>query len=202
MLEKRRSTFPLKAMLADTGLKNYVVEFARALRASDSIHPLVLAIPSPRYWIGLAFSLVNGANPAPEVGEDEIDTASVYVADFLRSFGEIGIDAVMLEESLGEEPKSSDELGWYQPVLNLAAHYRWDIGLRMPSTAFDLKIEEGVDFVIAPDGMSVHTKGVALADAFLRGEAPPGIPAGSFYYVRIPQDAKPEQVLERLALLR
>ena len=129
-----------------------------------------------------------------------IDTASMYVADFLRVFGKADLDAVLLEESGHSEPISSREVRWYQPVLNVAGHFRWDIGLRFPTAAAYSGGESGFDFFIAPRPIPGPPCGLSLNDDFwLNGELPRNSP---FVFWNIPEDGHPEQVLDRLSLLR
>ena len=60
------------------------------------------------------------------------------------------------------EPAASEEIAWYQPVLNLAAHYRWDLGLRLPSAAGFSGPAEGVQFVIAPTAIVGAAAGAVI----------------------------------------
>src|SRR5438128_446190 len=79
-------------------------------------------------WLDDAYRLAFGSDT--EVGGDEADSAAVYVAEFLRSFGEAGVDGVLMIESPGTDPGNAEEIGWYQPITNLAQHYRWGLGLQ------------------------------------------------------------------------
>ena len=159
-------------------------------------------MPSPRAWVGTAYRLAFGPDAEVEVGGDEADSCAVYVAEFLRSFGEAGVDAVLLEEDAGAEPASGEEVGWYQPVINLAEHYRWDLGLRMPSGADYSGEAQGLQFVVSPKAIPGAVEGVVVPAGFWSGEAAATVGAGSFRYAAIPADAVPEKVLERLAELR
>lgn len=207
MSAKKRAVAPVRALVADEGLRKHLAETLRGLRAAFSALPMVLAMPSPRAWVIDAYDAAFGAGAGAgvEVGEDESDSCAVYVADLLRAFGESGVDAVLLEERAGAEPASAAEIGWYQPVLNVAAHYRWDLGLRLrsvPSAAGFTGTADGVAFVIAPSAISGAAHGRALSPAFWTGEPAPAAPAGGFLFAEIPADAVPETVLERLATLR
>jgi len=69
-----------------------------------------------------------------EIGADEADTAAMYLADFLRAFGESGVDVLLLEESEQSEPASSEEAGsGTGRAQRCPAHYRWAAGLRLPA---------------------------------------------------------------------
>lgn len=197
---KRRTVYALKTLLADEPLRAHLAGLAKVLRSSLGGSPLVLALPSPRLWIGLAYAQAN-AGEAAEVDADAVDGAAAYVADFLRGFAEVGLDGLLLEESVDSVPASAEDLRLYQAVFNVAAHYRWDIGLRLPQGASPAA-GEGLGFVLASapvDGIAV---GLKMPEDFWDGAVAPGCPAGGFRFAEIPASANPEGVLERLAVLR
>ena len=196
---KSRAIFPLRTVLADPSLRAHLLEVIRALRAAVRV-PLVLSMPSPRAWVGLAYRQAHAAGV--EVGDDEADAAAVYLADFLRGFGDSGIDALLLQEQADTAPASGEALVLYQPALNVAAHYQWDLGLQLPGAEGFRGDAAGFAWVIAPQPVPGAIHGQVLPPAFwTRGELP-AIAAGTFRYAEIPADAPPEQVLERLAALR
>lgn len=190
MASKKRTLFPLKTLLADAGLRTLLLELTRGLRACFDGLPLALVCPSPGAWVVQAWRLAQGADAPVEVSEDDTDGASVYIADFLRAFGEAGVDVLLLQEA-GEGTKALD---LYQPVLNVAAHYRWEAGLQ---SAVEIA-GEGLSFVISPASAS----GRDLPPGVWNGGAAPECPAQGFRYAKIPADAQPEIVLQRLAELR
>ena len=202
MASKPRPVLPLRVLLADPGLRGRLDELIRALRAGLPGRPLILMVPSPRCWLAEAYRAAHGAGAAFTAGVEEIDTAAVYVAEFLRSFGESGLDAVLLQEAAGAEPASAAEIAWYQPVLNIAGHYRWDLGLHLPDGSGFTGPVQNLDFVIASRPLPGCPTGVALDGKFWSGAAPPRAPAGGFLFTVVPADAVPEQVLDRLAFLR
>lgn len=197
MKMKRRAVWPLKTLLADSALRLHVEELLGALRISYKQMPLALVLPSPRRWLAEACIAAHGV--MPEIGEDEIDSAAMYLAGFLRAFGDTGLDAVLLEEDARSEPRALVEVGWYQPVLNVAAHFRWDAGLRLPVAADYPGGAAGLDFIFAPHAIAGQPSGIVPGDGFWYGEA---VSAADFFLAAIPEDAKPETVLERLVLLR
>lgn len=202
MSAKKRAVVPARTLLADEGWRAHLAELLKAMRAAFGSTPLVLALPSPRALVGEAYRLAFGADADVEVGGDEADACAVYLADFLSAFGDSGVDGVLLEEVAGAEPASTEEIAWYQPVLNVASHYRWDLGLRLPSGAGFSGAAEGVQFVIAPTAIAGAAHGLALGEGFWTGEAAAAAPNGGFRYACVPAAAVPEQVLERLATLR
>jgi len=196
MAAKKRTVFPLKTLLADEALRAHLVELAKGLRACFADLPLALACPSPRRWVADAFRQSHGAGEEVEVGDDETDSAAVYVADFLRSFGDAGIDVLLLQESLDSEPAGTESLALYQPVLNIAAHYRWSTVLDAP--AGRLSDAGGFGFLIAPQAGG----GRHVPAEFWGGAEAPDCPPQGFRHARIPAQAQPEHVLQRLAGLR
>jgi hypothetical protein len=198
MAAKRRAVFPLKTLLGDESLREHLVDLAKGLRASFAQTPLALVLPSPRRWVALAYAQAwTDANV--DVGEDEADSASVYIADFLRAFGDCRIDSLLLEESSSSGLVDTSS---YQTVFNLAAHYRWDVGLRVVSSAGETTTAPGVSYLIAPRVLGAVRTGLALAPEFWSGAPAPPNPHGGFRYVEVPAGAQPETVLDRLATLR
>ena len=197
---KTRSVYPLKTLLADERLREHLVEMASGMRAALT-GLLALALPSPRAWVALAYR--QGHGEVVEVGEDEADSASVYMADFLRAFGEVGLDAVLLQEASEDQPNKVEDLHAYQAVYNVAVHYKWDVGLQLPSaTAFSGAAPADLAFVVASDKvLDGLPHGIALGDAFWNGPERPAIRGVDFHFAEIPENAIPERVLERLASL-
>lgn len=194
--EKKRVLHPLKTLLADAGLRTQLAETLAGLRASLPGSVLALGLPSPRQWTAEVYRLAHGSDA--EVGDDETDSAALYLADFLRAFGDSGVDALLIEETAATEPRSAEQFELYRPVANVAAHYRWALGLLQPQNAWDAA-EPALDFVLAPQASGGRVTGLLLPPAFWSGAA---APAAAFHYTRIPEQAQPEAVLERLASLR
>lgn len=198
---KRRAVYPLKTLLADEALRAYLGGLVGALRASFPRQPLFLLLPSPRLWLAQA-----AAQALPgegiEIDDDAVDSAAAYIADFLRAFAECGIDGLLLQESAASEPASDEQAQLYQPVFNVASHYRWELGAQLPVAAHQASPGDGGGFVIAPRAVSGRMAGVVVPAGFWGGETPPPCPPDGFRYAEIPADAKPESVLDRLSSLR
>lgn len=201
MAEKSRALFPLKTLLAATQLRNQLSEMLGGLRACFPGIPLALVAPSPRRWIALSYRQAFGADADAAAGPDEFDLASMYIADFLRCFSELGLDILLLDEAADTEPASAVEIEWYRPVLNVATHYRWALGLRLPLAKLDPGLVEGIAFFIAPRPLAAPT-GILTPDTFWDGGSLPACPAGQFRTAVIPTEANPELVLDRLGPLR
>jgi hypothetical protein len=199
MASKRRPTYPLKTLLAGSGVRELLLELARGLRAAYSAMPYAIVVPSPRAWATLVFRQAHGVSPEV-LDEEALESAAMYVADFLRVFAGIGADTLLLEESAGEEPVS---LAAYQAVFNVAQHYRWDTGVRLPVGNAQVAAEHArVGFLIAPTLLPVPRQGIMVDPQFWAGAAPPPLPSGGFFFACITPEAAPEAVLTRLELLR
>jgi len=163
--------------------------------------PIVLVVPSPRSLLIRAHKAATGNDADPE--EMTVDTAAMYLADFLRYFSETDLSGVLLVEDENLMPASADELSWYQPVVNVTKHYRWSIGVQLPFTDDGFNVPDDVDFAIAPisSAASANALGVDISQPLWAGDNVAGKDNG-FYYVSIPENSKPESVLEMLSSLK
>ena len=198
---KRRAVYPLKTLLADADFRAYLTELSRAMRPSFAKQPLFLVLPSPRLWLIQAATRALPGESV-EVDADAVDSAAAYIADFLREFADCGIDGLLLQESAESEPASMEDLQLYQPVFNVASHYRWELGLALPAATHDFALGEGPGFAVSPRNVSAKILGLMVPGGFWGGAAAPQWPAGGFLYAEIPADARPESVLDRLSALR
>jgi len=195
MRAKPRVTHALRVVLSDDGVRATTTGLARALRAVSPRSLLALTVPMPRLAIALAHRAATGA-PDAAIGEEDIDTVAPHLADFLRGFGDVGLDVLLMEGSAGDPAARARELEWCAPVLNTARHYGWDIGLSTRSAELESSAR-GFDFVISrlasssPDDL--EPRRVRMA----------GLSANAgFSYLAVPHDASPERVLERLGQYR
>lgn len=204
MKAKSRTSFPLRTLLGDETLREIATGLLTPLRASHEQPPLALLIPSPRRWLASAYQAAHGTPLDPEVASDgdEIDGAAVYLADFLRCFAESRIDALLLLENPGEAPANAEQWAWYDPIINTAGHYRWQIGVLDPAPLAPLSPGKGFDFCIAPTLAEGVPGGLIVDPAFWQGAAAPSLGTGQFRYAAIPAGATPEMVLQQLAKLR
>jgi len=204
MKAKSRPGFPLRTLLQDAKLRDTAMGLLTPLRASHQGVPLALLLPSPRRWLAGAYRSAHGAALDPEVAgdNDEIDSAAVYLADFLRCFADANIDALLLQENPGEAPAAAEQWACYDPVVNIAKHYRWEVGVLDPAPAAPLAAGSGIDFCIAPALAAGTSGGLILDEAFWQDADAPPPGSGLFRYATIPADATPETVLQQLAKLR
>ena len=204
MAGKRRVTVALRTMLEAYGPRELLAEMITALGNNyGASTPMVLVMPSPRSLLVKAHQAANGEVAEPD--EMNVDTASMYVADFLRYFSETDLSGVLLMEDPDLLPENGEELSWYQPIYNVAKHYRWNVGLYLPSADKDYDLPDDLNFAIAPAGSPTADKalGVEITDVLWASDSDKTLPAtNGFYYLSIPADAKPETVLETLETLK
>lgn len=199
MAAKARAGYALKTLLADAPLRGVLVEWTGALHSALPNLPLCLRLPSPHAAVGWAWQLAHGSAPGEAPDEDLVDSAALYLADFLRGFASAGLDALLLDEGDGPMPDST-LLALYQSVLNVAAGYRWALGIACPPGATAAELPAGCGFAIADAGLALPTV-VRVPDAFWSG-GDAGSAAAPLRAVRVPQQAQPEQVLQQLKQLR
>jgi hypothetical protein len=127
----------------------------------------------------------------------------VYLADFIRYFSELGLAGLLLVERVGHQPANEVDVELYRPLLNVAAHYRWSVGLRLPEPSL-LGPGAGLNFAIAPafPQGAPGLAGIDVSGSIWEGQAPPPVATNHFYFTDIPEDATPEHVLMVLSALR
>lgn len=192
---RRRPLYPLKTLLADAGLRAHLTELIRALRGISSDLPLALACRLPRVLAADTFQLALGESC--EIEDDDADSASVYLADLLRAFGELGVDGLLLGTL--DDVRDGPLDAFCQPLQNLAAHYRWDIGrFQPPQHATD-----GFSFIVTSAPTShPATTGVAIDSASWQNDPGATPVRGDFRYAEIPTTLAPDRVSSRLDMLR
>jgi hypothetical protein len=192
---KRRPAGTFKGALAEDGLRALTVEVLRAVTEATRPAPLALMTPDPGRWAAAVHAQVNQLSPV-DVDDDGAEMAAVYVADLLRAFADCEVAGLLIDPdgaTVGE--------GLVAPILNIARHYRWDVGLRS-SPGSSVAATAPFDFRIMDAPMCEGICGIELAPGFWAGEAPPTLPDGAFYFGDVPVDAVPEALLARLAVLR
>lgn len=202
MAEKGRLTYALKVMLEAFAPRELLAEVITAVSNNyGGRAPIVLVVPSPRSLLVKAHKAATGNNAEPE--EMAIDTAGMYLADFLRYFSETELSGVLLVEDENLMPTSTEELSWYQPVFNITKHYRWAVGIQLPFSDDGFNVPKGVDFAIAPaaSAVSADMLGIDISQPLWHDGEIAGKSEG-FYYFSIPADSKPESVLETISTLK
>lgn len=193
----RRTGYALKQLLSEDEPRKLGVEILRALRASlPAAVPLVVSLPAPDRWVASAHARANGAEPA-EISADDTECASMYVADWLRSLAGSAVDGLLLED----DREVVLPIAMSQPIVNVARHYRWYVGVLAPRAAAEGACEE-LDFRILRLPAFSGVAGVMVPEGFWRGDAPPPRRESQFYCAVVPETAAPERVLDAVARLR
>ena len=181
----------LAQVVCDKAFHEHAGELADALRAITKL-PFVLMFSAPGRWLQLLSS-----RDARGVDEDMLEDAAADVSQLLRALSERPVDAVLLEEDSMEVSQAVERLSCYGSIINVARHYRWDIGVHLPGGA--PASHPKVDFFVAP----ADALGLSLEQGFWRdGSIPAVTPNPSFLFASIPAQEEPHRVLQRLALLR
>jgi hypothetical protein len=175
------------------GHRQVIREIVSALCESRS-EPVVLVLPPNGDLINWANNRANGAEPV-EVTEIDVDTVSVYLADFMRTFSGLDIAGVLVELPQGTDI-NAELLDLYSPIVNVSKHYHWALGMAVSGARVD-DSEQLLQFVVS-DGASTGLTGLVQSEAFWQGEAT-NWQQPHFVYATVPPDMEPEQVLERLA---
>ena len=201
---KRKLSYPLRKLLEQPQPRELLAEIIEAVVAQlRGQLPLVLSMPSPGCWLREACRAAG--REETELDSDSIEDAAMYLADLARSVSSAAVGGLLLEESLSEAQPGGVDLELYRPLLNVARHYRWPLILRMgvgtmvesPALAeIDVFIGAGV----APAAGSAQ--GVDVSRMVWGGEPLPPLTPMQFYFVDVPRDALPEQVLDSLAKLK
>ena len=190
MAAKKRLGYALRTLLADAVSRQHLQEIVEALSGLYSDRPVLLAIPSPKHWMGIAYCQ---AHECSEVGVswDDAESASMYVADYLRNFAGCDISGLLLRDITG--PASDDDVARYQPVLNVAEHYRWQVVLDGCRGDYQPGPAQGVSVCLSANAGDRSSPKISL-------DAWPGRPVlqPPLVYLNIPASAVPESVLECL----
>jgi hypothetical protein len=201
---RRRPATALRRLLEPAEPKALLAEVVEAVLAHlRGQAPLVLAMPSPKSWIGIA-NRMSGRDDI-EAGADDSEDAAMYIADLLRAVSAFEVSGLLLEESPGDAAFSSEDLARYQSVVNVLRHYRWSLALRLPPTvALQPEALSDLDAVISPntERAGVAAVGRDISAAFAAGEGIPSLGERQFHFAQIPPGLRPESVLEAMSRLR
>jgi hypothetical protein len=182
---RTRTGYALKTLLGDDELADAVVGLTRIL-AETNQQPLVLQLPAPLRWLALT-QAATGQTQAAALDPDHGESASMYIADWLRRFSALPVTLLLLDGRRCDDPDLrglvADDLSAYSPLVNAAAHYHWGLALR---TDDRLELQDGDE------------TGAVLPSSFWVDQP---APEARVLLAEVPGDAEPERVLERLASL-
>jgi hypothetical protein len=204
MVTKRRVTAPVKKMLEAFAPRELLAEVITAVSNNyNGSVPIVLVIPSPRALVVKAYQAANDGDIEPD--EMSVDTAAMYLADYLRYFSGTDLSGVLLKEDESLMPLNSEELSWYQPVFNVTKHYRWAVGVHLPTEIEKFVLPDDINFSIVPaqSGLADGSHGIDISEQLWKqGADSLGARNTGFYYLSIPEDSKPELVLDTLSTIK
>jgi hypothetical protein len=211
MAARSRPGYALRTLLGDERARADAADAVGALAATKGAVPLVLTVPAPGRWLAAAAAQAHPGAAPPEAGQAE--TAAMYSADFLRTFGDAGVDGLLLDEGPVPAGQLTDPEA-YRPVLNVAEHYGWPVLIRTEAAAaWPHGPVPGVALWI---GSSESAPAPAPAAAAAGSGAPGrwGIVAGPDFWAdadppadadlvlaQIPAQADPEAVMKRVRAL-
>jgi hypothetical protein len=132
MVARSRPGYALRTLLGDERARADAADAVGALAATKGAVPLVLTVPAPGRWLTAAAAAANPGAAPPGAGQAE--TAAMYSADFLRTFGDAGVDGLLLDEGPAPAGQLTDPEA-YRPVLNVAEHYGWPVVIRTEAAA-------------------------------------------------------------------
>lgn len=198
MAAKRRPGHPLRALLSHVPLRSHLVELVSGLRRCFPDKPIALVAPAPEEWLKIAYRQVFSDEDVV-FDEDLVDDAAMYIAEFLREFAGVGLDALLLDAR--ETDRASypfEPLDMYGPIRNLAEHYRWSLGVMRETAAIGSAVTP--HFWIGRGPVDTEVAGHILGDEFWGQDELKLAGAPAFLYLEIPESANPERVLDKLKL--
>jgi hypothetical protein len=99
-------------------------------------------------------------------------------------------------------PSSEEEIAWYQPVLNVAKHYRWSVGLQLPFQNEGFNAPDEIDFTIIPEQSAACSDSLGVDISHSLWTSSDAKENTGFSYFTIPKDINPEKVLETLSTIK
>ena len=198
MAARTRAGYALRTLLADEQARGVAAEAVRALTATAGGVPLILTVPAPGRWLGAAAEQA-GSDPGP-IDADRTETAAMYVADMLRTFGGLGVNGLLLDE--GSTPESDlIHPEAFRSVLNVADHYEWPVLIRADAAAaWPHGSVPGVAVWLGPAAEgTVGRWGVVAGAGFWDGDNP--ATDADLVFAPVPAQADPEAVMKRVRAL-
>ncbi|WP_068398170.1 hypothetical protein [Kribbia dieselivorans] len=191
---RSRTGYALRTLLADAEALEHTRTVLRTL-AETNRRGLVLRVPSPARWLAAAHAAAGTA--LDEVDEDQADSASMYVAEWVGKLGDLPVVMVVLDargaagapgaEAAVPAPTTVPEerLATYTAVANVCAHI---------DAALALVADDLVETQPGAPSMALVSEGYWVDG----GE----LPEAEVLVARIPTTAVPEQVLAHLGGIR
>lgn len=208
----RKLTFAQKKLLALEEPRHFLVSVITGLQnLFQGAKPLVLVLPSPQKWLYFLKSLIDQEN-SQMISDYEIEAVSMYLAEYLRGLSTLGLSAIVIEESDSPSIEILEALTYYQPMLNVANHYKWQVGMNLKEVSENVEIlKDKVDFLLLENSnvtqiTSLWEQGIrsggGLDKAFWLQNSSLAFTKRGLLYGEIPRETEPEEVLNKLKSLR
>lgn len=204
---KRSTTYPLRKLLELEDPRRLMVEVLEAVGATlRGQIPMILALPTPRAFLNEVNRWVG--RDTSEVDEDDLESAAMYMADFMRAVSNLPVGGLLLEDGPGEDACLAEDIAACSPLVNVAKHYRWALVVRLVGSGEPEVLAatgEVADAIITnaaagvPAGKAI---GIDVGTALWVNGALPSSDPWRFAFAEIPPDRSPEAVLDALARLR
>lgn len=201
---RRKPVTALRKLLEPEAPRQTLAEVVEAVVANlRGQTPLVLSVPSPRRWMKLA-NVLTGRTDI-EVTGDDVEDATMYLADLIRSVSAHPISGLLLEEGRDAANFDADDLTRYTAIVNVVRHYRWSLAVRLPGHAKPApEALSDFDAVISPDLDQAGSAALGrdVSAGFAQGGTAAAVTGRQFYFAEIEPGARPESVLDALTRLR
>lgn len=191
---KRRNPAPLRALLSSELVRAHLTDLVHSLGTAFSAKAIVVVVPAPDDLVVAAYRWAFHGE-TPELDEDDVDSAAVYVADLLRAVSAERVDALVISPPGPDAVETSERADLYTPIAKVADHYRWPLGLGVEVVGAEPA------FWLAAEPVYGSPTGVMVSADFWSGAQAPPLSAG-FRLIRVPAGLQPESVLARLTELR
>lgn len=205
---RRKPVTALRKLLEPEAPRQTLAEVVEAVVANlRGQTPLVLSVPSPRRWMNHANALADALTGRTdiEVTGDDVEDATMYLADLIRSASAFPISGLLLEEGRDAANFDADDLSRYTAIVNVVRHYRWSLAVRLPGHAKPApEALSDFDAVISPDLDQAGSAALGrdVGAGFAQGGTAAAVTGRQFYFAEIEPGLRPELVLDALTRLR
>lgn len=201
---RRKPVTALRKLLEPETPRKTLAEVVEAVLANlRGQTPLVLSVPAPRRWMNHANALTGRTDI--DVTGDDVEDATMYLADLIRSVSALPVSGLMIEEGRDEADFDVDDLARYTAVVNVVRHYRWSLALRLPNHASPLpEALSDFDAVISSTLEQAGTAALGrdVSAGFAQDGAVAPVAGRQFYFAEVDANLRPESVLDALNRLR
>lgn len=196
LAERSRPGYAFKTLAGDDALRADAAGLASII-AKTAGAPLIIRLPSPRVWLGVAHQAA-GHDDAAALTADMVENYAAYYANWLHGLETVPFAALLIDDrwqGSDDAPELGDPHRW-TPVFNVADHNRWLLLLH--------DHDGGLGLLTADGTAEASARAQVVADAYWASpDAQPDRLADgeSFRFSHVPIDAVPETVLAQLAKL-